>query len=86
VANVYEHKYDAVDAFPAADPALAAALVEPHPLFAARVRKASEDRGLRYEAFFVLDGTWKTLNQLGKFIEVVPLPGTPATRPTTPPK
>ena len=40
VANVYEHKYDAVDAFAAEDPALAAALVEPHPLFAARVRKA----------------------------------------------
>jgi hypothetical protein len=71
VANVYEHKYDAVDAFAADDPALATALVEPHPLFAARVRKSTEDRGLRYDGYLVLDGTWKTLNQLGKFIDVV---------------
>lgn len=71
VANVYEHKYDAVDAFAADDPALAAALVEPHALFAARVRKSSEDRGLRYDGYFTLDGTWKTFNMLGKFIEVV---------------
>jgi hypothetical protein len=61
VANVYEHKYDAVDAFAADDPTVAAA----------RVRKSNEDRGLRYDGYFVLDGTWKTVNQLGKFIEVV---------------
>jgi len=84
VANVYEHKYDAVDAFAADDPTVAAALAEPHALFAARVRKTAEDRGLRYDGYFVLDGTWKTVNQLGKFIEVVPPPsgatpsGTPA--------
>ena len=71
VANVYEHKYDAVDGFAAEDPAIATALVEPHALFAARVRKSSEDRGLRYDGYFVLDGTWKTFNQLGKFIDVV---------------
>lgn len=89
VANVYEHKYDAVDAFPADDPAIAAALVEPHPLFAARVRKASEERGLRYDGYFVLDGTWKTFNLLGKFIDVVepsapktPAPKTPAPKPS----
>ena len=80
VANVYDHKYDAVDAFAADDPGLAAALVEPHPLFAARVRKASEQRGLRYDGYFVLDGTWKTFNQLGKFIDVV----APAAAPTAP--
>jgi hypothetical protein len=72
VANVYEHKYDTVDAFAADDAALATALVEPHALFAARVRKAPDERGLRYDGYFVLDGTWKTLNQLGKFIDVVP--------------
>jgi hypothetical protein len=78
--NVYEHKYDAVDAFPAEDDKIAAALVEPHPLFAARVRKASEQRGLRYDGFLYLDGRWKTLNQLGKFVDVVPPP--PATPPS----
>jgi hypothetical protein len=79
VGNVYEHKYDAVDAFAADDAALAAALVEPHPLFAARVRKSTEERGLRYEAFLYLDGRWKTLNQLGKFVDVVPAPAPAAT-------
>ncbi|HEX9103517.1 MAG TPA: hypothetical protein VF997_15000 [Polyangia bacterium] len=82
VANVYEHKYDSVDAFAADDAAIAAALVEPHPLFAARVRKATEERGLRYDGYFVLDGTWKTFNQLGKFIDVVPAAPAPASAPT----
>ena len=85
VANVYEHKYDAVDAFAADDPTLTAALVEPHPLFAARVRKSSEERGLRYDGYFVLDGTWKTFNQLGKFIDVVPPPASGTTTKTTAP-
>jgi len=87
VANVYEHKYDAVDAFAADDPAIAAALVEPHPLFAARVRKSTEERGLRYDGYFVLDGTWKTFNQLGKFIDIVQ-PAAPAepARPSEPTK
>ena len=79
VANVYEHKYDAVDAFANEDATLAAAMVEAHPLFAARVRKAAEQKGLKYEGFFMLDGKWKTLNQLGKFIDVVQ-PTTPATK------
>jgi hypothetical protein len=82
VANVYEHKYDAVDAFPADEPTLAAALTEPHPLYGARVRKQNEERGLRYDGYFVLDGTWKTFNQLGKFIEVVP-PASPEIPATT---
>jgi len=82
VANVYEHKYDAVDAFAADDPAVATALVEPHELFAARVRKQNEERGLRYDGYFVLDGTWKTVNQLGKFIDVVK-PASPEAAPTT---
>ncbi|MGZ3405320.1 MAG: hypothetical protein ACXVDD_13925 [Polyangia bacterium] len=76
-ANVYEHKYDAVDAFANEDAALATAMVEPHPLFAARVRKSTEQKGLKYEGFFMLDGKWKSLNQLGKFIDVVPPTPTP---------
>jgi hypothetical protein len=80
VANVYEHKYDAVDAFTNEDPAVSTALVEPHPLYAARVRKAAEQKGLKYEGFFMLDGKWKSLNQLGKFIEVVEPKPAPATK------
>ena len=71
VANVYEHKYDSVDAFANEDPALATAMVEQHPLFAARVRKSAETTGLKYEGFFVLDGQWKTLNRLGKFVDIL---------------
>jgi hypothetical protein len=70
--NVYEHKYDAIDAFADdTDGPLQAAMIATHPLFAARVRKSSEARGLRYDAFLYIDGRWKTLNQLGKFIDVV---------------
>jgi hypothetical protein len=83
-ANVYEHKYDAVDAFTNDDAAVTTAMVEAHPLFAARVRKQAEQKGLKYEGFFMLDGKWKTVNQLGKFIEVVPPPtATPAPAPAT---
>ena len=45
VANVYEHKYDAVDAFAADDPTVAAALVEPHALFAGA--RAQDERRAR---------------------------------------
>lgn len=70
--NVYEHKYDAVDVLPDDNSAsVTAALVEPHALWAVRVRKSSETRGLRYDGWVYLDGKWKTVNQLGKFIDVV---------------
>lgn len=73
VAQVYEHKYDAVDSFPDDNStAVAAALIEPHPLWSARVRKANETRGLRYDGYLYLDGRWKCLNQLTKFIDVAP--------------
>jgi hypothetical protein len=73
VAQVYEHKYDAVDVVPdEGDTTVAAALVEKHALWSARVRKATETRGLRYDCFLYLDGKWRTGNQLGKFIDVVP--------------
>ncbi|MDB4971085.1 MAG: hypothetical protein JWN44_6774 [Myxococcales bacterium] len=70
--NVYEHKYDAIDTFADdSDTPLEAAMVETHPLFSARVRKNADSRGLRYDAFFYLDGRWRTLNQLGKFVDIV---------------
>jgi hypothetical protein len=72
VAQVYEHKYDTIEAFPDDNSAaVAPALVEPHPLWAARVRKSTETRGLRYDGWLYLDGKWKCLNQLGKFIDIV---------------
>jgi hypothetical protein len=70
VGQIYEHKYDAVETFADEnDAAVAAALIEPHPLWSVRVRKAAESRGLRYDCFLYLDGRWRTGNQLGKFIE-----------------
>jgi hypothetical protein len=72
VGNVYEHKYDAIDTFADDNNAgVQAALVEPHPLWAARVRKSTETRGLRYDGWLYLDGKWKSVNMLGKFIDVV---------------
>ncbi len=72
VGQVYDHKLDAVDAFPDdADENLTTAMVEPHPLWSARVRKSTDTKGLRYDAFLYVDGRWKTLNQLGKFVDVV---------------
>ena len=69
VANVFDRKYDAIDVISDENDApLTAALVEPHPLYSVRVHKASEPRGLRYDAFFYLDGKWRTANQLGKFV------------------
>jgi hypothetical protein len=73
VAQVYEHKYDTIDVITDEnDAGVTAALAEPHPLWSVRVRKATETRGLRYDCFLYLDGKWRTGNQLGKFIEVVP--------------
>lgn len=73
VANVFDRRYDAVDVIADEnDGALAAALVEPHPLWSVRVHKASETRGLRYDAFLYLDGKWRTANQLSKFVAGAP--------------
>lgn len=70
VAQVYEHKYDALDVMPddTAGP-LTALLAEPHPFWTVRVRKASETRGLRYTGFVYLDGKWRTTNQLVKYLD-----------------
>jgi hypothetical protein len=86
VAQVYEHKYDTVDAFTDDNSSpVTAAMLEPHPFFAARVHKSTEAHGLRYDGFFYLDGRWKTFNQLGKFIEVVG-PAAPTPSPAAAPK
>ncbi len=80
VGQIYEHKYDTIDSFAdETDAAVAGALVEPHPLWSVRVRKAAENRGLRYDGFLYLDGKWRTVNQLGKFIE--PASAAPAAAP-----
>jgi hypothetical protein len=47
------------------------------------VRKAKETRGLRYDGFLYLDGRWKTVNQLGKFMDV-DSPAAPTTTPAPP--
>jgi hypothetical protein len=71
-AQVYDRKYDTVDTFPDENDAnVTAALVAPRPLWSVRLRKASDDRGLRYDFFVYLGGRWRTGNQLGKFIDVV---------------
>jgi hypothetical protein len=73
VANVFDRRYDAIDVIADEnDGALQAALVEPHPLWSVRVHKASETRGLRYDAYLYLDGKWRTANQLGKFVAGAP--------------
>ena len=83
VANVFDRKYDAIDVVTDENDApLVAALVEPHPLYSVRVRKATEPRGLRYDGFFYLDGKWRTANQLGKFLAP---PAPPAMTTISPP-
>jgi hypothetical protein len=70
VAQVYEHKYDALDVLPDdSEAALTPLLAEPHALWTVRVRKASETRGLRYNGFLYLDGRWRTVNMLAKYVD-----------------
>jgi hypothetical protein len=80
VAQVYERKYDAVEVLPIemsgpivnatpADRAIGRALVTPTPVWAVRIKKASDNRGLRYDFFVFVNGHWRTGNQLGQFLE-----------------
>jgi hypothetical protein len=80
VAQVYERKYDDVEVVQVessgpirestpADRLVARALVTPMPLYAVRIKKAGEPRGLRYDFFFYRNGKWLTGNQLGKFLD-----------------
>jgi hypothetical protein len=77
VAQIYERKYDTIEVV-AIDPAspeasdadrtAARAFVRPLSIYAARIKKAGETRGLRYDLFFFLDGHWRTANQLGELL------------------
>jgi hypothetical protein len=70
VGQVYEHKLDAIDVVPDdTEQHLGAILVAPHPCWSARVRKATDKLGLRYDGYLYLDGRWRSVNQLDKFIE-----------------
>jgi hypothetical protein len=77
VAQIYERKYDTVEVIaidPAAkdarpeDRAVAAALVAPTPIYSVRIRRATDDKGLRYDFFLRRRGKWVTGNQLGKYL------------------
>jgi hypothetical protein len=80
VAEVYERKFDTVEAVVIEqsgpiveatpyDRAVARALVAPVTLYAVRVVKAPERRGLRYDFFFYRRGKWLTGNQLGRYLD-----------------
>jgi hypothetical protein len=80
VAQVYERKYDAVEVLPIemsgpiinatpADRAIGRALVQPVPVYAVRIKKAGDTRGMRYDFFVYRNGHWRTGNQLGQFLE-----------------
>jgi hypothetical protein len=80
VAQVYERKYDQVEAIPIeasgpiknatpADRAVAAALQRPVPIWAVRFKRAGDARGMRYDFFVYLNGHWRTGNQLGRWLD-----------------
>lgn len=75
VAQVYERKLDTIEVI-AIDPraahatdtdrALARALKTPTPTYAVRIKKAGDQKGLRYDFYVYLNGRWVTGNLLGK--------------------
>ena len=77
VAQVYERKLDAVEVI-AIDPqakdasdtdkAIARALVTPVPFYSVRIKKAGDQKGLRYDFYVHRNGKWVTGNQLGKHL------------------
>jgi hypothetical protein len=78
VAQVYERKLDTVEVVQvdpaakdanAADRAVAASLKTPITFYSVRIRKAADQKGLRYDFFFYRDGKWRTGNQIGKYLE-----------------
>ena len=75
VAQIYDRKYDTIDVLPIDanakdlrpdDRAVLDALQHPMPIYSVRLRRATDDKGLRYDFFFYKDGRWLTGNQLGK--------------------
>ena len=86
VGQVYERKLDDVSVVEVdlsaktATPeerAVAAALKQPVTMYSVRIKKKSDDRGLRYDLFFYFGGHWRTGNQLGKFLLPPPKPPEP---------
>ena len=76
VAQVYERKLDTVDVI-AVDPTAPDAGAEDKALaplklpikwYSVRIRRATDQRGLRYDFFFYKNGRWVTGNQLGKYV------------------
>jgi hypothetical protein len=48
---------------------IAHALTRPIPIYAVRIRRAGDNRGLRYDFFFYMNGHWRTGNQLGQYLD-----------------
>jgi hypothetical protein len=71
VAQVYERKLDTVEVLPMEGEvaqAIARAAVQPLKLYSVRIRRAADDKGLRYDFFLYRDGKWRTGNLLGKYL------------------
>jgi hypothetical protein len=80
VGQVYDRKCDDIEVLSVepsgpivnatpADRTVAKALTAPLPIYAVRVKKSGETRGLRYDFFFYRRGRWLTGNQLGKYLD-----------------
>ncbi len=78
ITQIYERKLDTVEVVPidptakeasAEDKAVAAALKVPLKWYSVRVRKATDQRGLRYDFYFYADAKWVTGNQIAKSLE-----------------
>lgn len=81
VAQILEKKYDDVAVVrvdqakgeqQATDKQILRAMVQPTPLYTVRVKKKSEQKGLRYDFFVYLNGRWRTGNLLGKYLDEEP--------------
>jgi len=58
------------------DQAVQKALVRPMPFYTVRIKKKTEQKGLRYDFFVYQNGFWRSGNLLGKFLAPPPpLPG-----------
>lgn len=58
------------------DRAVLKALLHPMPIYTLRIKKKTEAKGLRYDFFVYLNGSWRSGNLLGKFLAPPPpLPG-----------
>lgn len=71
VAQVYERKLDTVEVLPMEGEvaqAIAHAAVQPVQLYSVRIRRATDDKGLRYDFFLYREGKWRTGNLLGTYL------------------